>query len=83
MNGGCLPAFIATADALNNKKMNFKEYLDLLYDDLNKIRACKKADLCERLSTVTEDYDKAVRLWQVAAKIGKDNTVPHELKYWL
>lgn len=49
VNGGCLPAFIATSDALCNKKFNYKAYLQLLLSDLNKIRPVKTSELFSRI----------------------------------
>ena len=85
MNGGCLPAFLATVEALKNPKLNFKSYLELLYQDLNRIEArkYKGCNLFSRLEELSEDYDKAVRLWQVAGKFSTNSEVPPRLKYWL
>jgi hypothetical protein len=49
VRGGCLPAFIATNDALHNPKLKFKDYLDLLFDDLNKIKPIKNPELFKRI----------------------------------
>ena len=51
VNGGCLPAFLATVEALKNPKLNFKTYLELLYQDLNRIEPNKYrgCDLFSRL----------------------------------
>ena len=85
VNGGCLPAFIATVDALRNPKLNFKVYLELLYQDLDKIKVgkYKYANLFQKLEDIHENYDKAVRLWQVAGQLGQSNEVPPNLKYWM
>ena len=85
VNGGCLPAFIATADALVNPKLNFKAYLELLYQDLNRIKPNKYVygNLFGRLENIHKNYDKAVRIWQVANKIGNSDEAPPKLKYWL
>jgi len=57
--------------------------LELLFEDLNRIRPVKTTDLFKNIEEVHEDYNRAVKLWQVAAKIGKYNEVPYDLRYWL
>ena len=37
INGSVLPSFIATIVALTNKKLNFKSYLNLFYEDLDRL----------------------------------------------
>ena len=85
VNGGCLPAFIATSEALRNPKLNFRAFLDLLYQDLDRIRSgkYKGGEIFGRLEEIHKNHDKAVRLWQVASKLGKSNEVPPNLKYWV
>ena len=35
LNGGILPSFSATIDALNNKKFDFSTYITMIHKDLN------------------------------------------------
>ena len=91
VRGGCLPAFIATTDALQNPKFNFKSYISLLYQDIYRLKNIKKSDnpsklaevLFGRLSEIHEDYDKAIKIWEIAKEFGQSNEVPPVFHYWL
>lgn len=50
INGGVLPSFIATIEALTNEKAVFRQYLNLLEDDMGYIQKnYEKVDLYGRL----------------------------------
>lgn len=62
--------------------MNFRAYLLLLYDELSKLRVVSKSDLFSRLGDISGDYERGVKLMQLAEKAGRSNDVPYALRYW-
>lgn len=62
--------------------MNFRAYLVLLYDELSKLRVVTKSELFSRLADISGDYERGVKLMQLAEKAGRSNEVPYGLKYW-
>lgn len=62
--------------------MSFKVFLQLLYDELSKLKDVSKHDLFARLETVSNNYESALKLLEVGKKIGRCNDTPYKLKYW-
>lgn len=42
----------------------------------------KKGQLYNRVAEISQDYERGVRLMDLARKVGEDNDVPFLFRYW-
>jgi hypothetical protein len=81
INAGVLPAMVATADAFSNEDLMMSDYLSCVYEDLPQSSKVK-VDFQERILDLKNNFVKVRKVLELAEKIGNQNDIPYQLKFW-